>query len=127
MQQTDDRHLRIYKTDFTAGANVGKQWDPRLETAAVFRRMLKASAPVSVQESKAPFAVSMNDARRRWQCISLSEEYMRDPTGSTGLPEIPIGRDEFMKQNPKAKIYKIYHDAVPRMFLGHALATSSLT
>lgn len=127
VQQTDDRHLRIYKTDFTAGANVGKQWDPRLETAALFRRMLKASAPVSVQESKAPFAVSMNDARRRWQCISLSEEYMRDPTGSTGLPEIPIGRDEFMKQNPKAKIYKIYHDAVPRMFLGHALVTSNLT
>jgi hypothetical protein len=126
VQQSDGRHLRIYKTDFTAGANVGNQWDPRVETAAVFRRMLKAAAPLQVQESKSPFALSVNDTRRSWQCISLSEEYMRDPMSSTGLPEIPIGRTEFEKLNPTEK-YGIHHDAVPRMFLGHALVTSSLT
>jgi hypothetical protein len=126
VQQRDDRHLRIYKTDFTAGANVGNQWDPRREPPGIFQRLLNSAAPLKVQFSDSPWAVSVTDSRRRFHCISVSEGYLRDPDRSTGLPEIPEGLEQFKKEHPGVSPteYKSHHDAVPRIFLGHALLTS---
>ena len=108
--QNDDRKLRIYKTDFSSGG----RWDPRSEHDGSFQKLVRKSG-TKPQTSTSPWAISIHDSNRRWQCVSLSEEYIRDPERDTGLPLLPEGTH-----------HGAYHEVVPEVFFGHAVITSDL-
>jgi hypothetical protein len=98
-----DRRFRVYKNEFTG------YWDPRKETRGEFARAMKNVTP-DWQGTKEHWAISMAEPSGRIHAISVSTRYVVSP-GEKDQPTMP----------------NMTHENMPRLFFGHAAATSGYT
>lgn len=103
-----DRRIRVYKSDFTGG-----RWDPLARRPGPWASLVRGAKPVVRSQGKL-FGLWCADPQDRWHAVSVSKELVVAPStgpGSELEPRLDGGS----------------HEMMPRLFFGHAAATSGLT
>ncbi|MEU9087221.1 hypothetical protein [Streptomyces sp. NPDC048357] len=111
VQDDDDRRLRIYKSAYTGGWNL-----PTPQRGGAWADMVKKlRLTLETHTSGTVKAVSLRDTRSRIHAVSVPNEFMLGPES---------GREAALKPELRADGA---HEMMPRVFFGHAVASSKLT